>query len=264
MPDKSHDPTPHRRQLAREQGHVAKSADLSAAALLFVGLLALMVFGGRLAASLVGLARDQIGGQWLERGLQLRPDDAVAQWNATFSMLGGRLLPILGILLAGAVAASVLQTGFLFLPQRLKFDAARLDPVKGLGRVFSPENLVQTLFGLLKIAAIAAVAAASLYAERATILGMSAMDGPRMAEALGHVMATAALRIGVALVVLALADYGFRRWKHEQDLKMTPQELREEMKRLEGRPEIATRRKRLRRKLVADRRTGPDGARPAE
>jgi flagellar biosynthetic protein FlhB len=222
------------------------------------------VFGGRLAASLVGLARDQIGGQWLERGLQLRPDDAVAQWNATLSTLGGHLLPILGILLAGAVAASVLQTGFLFLPQRLKFDAARLDPVKGLGRVFSPENLVQTLFGLLKIAAIAAVAAASLYAERATILGMSAMDGPRMAEALGHVMATAALRIGVALVVLALADYGFRRWKHEQDLKMTPQELREEMKRLEGRPEIATRRKRLRRKLVADRRTGPDGARPAE
>ena len=61
------------------------------------------------------------------------------------------------------------------------------------------------------------------------------------------------LKIGAALLVLAILDYGYQRWRHEQDLKMTPQELREELKNLEGDPQLRARRKRLQRELAVER-----------
>ena len=65
------------------------------------------------------------------------------------------------------------------------------------------------------------------------------------------------LKIGVALLVLAAVDYGYQRWRHEQELKMTPQELREELRNLEGDPQLRSRRKRLQRELSVKRSSPP-------
>ena len=138
MPDyageKTLEPTPHRRQQARREGHVAKSHDLGSAGLLLAGLAVLVMLGGGLVGFLVEYCRSQLGGEpWLTADA----DFAVSQWNATLWALGRYLLPILGLLCLAGVAVNVLQIGFLFLPQRLAFDFARLDPLQGLRRIFS-------------------------------------------------------------------------------------------------------------------------------
>ena len=228
--DKSYEATPHRRQKARQQGQVAKSQDLSSAVLLLFGVLLLLILGGGLIDFLGRFSRRQLGGgAWLEADVQF----VVSQWNWTLSALARVMLPIFGLLLLGAIGAGVFQTGFLLLPQKLVPDLARLDPARGLKRIFSLSSFVKLAFGILKILVVAAVAVLSLYAERDTILGLAEMAVPAIALCMVEILLWTSLKIGVALLVLGLLDYAFQRWKFEQDIKMTPQELREEMKSLE-------------------------------
>ena len=254
MPDqdgeKSQDPTPHRRQKAREQGQVAKSQDLGSAVLLLLGLLVLMMLGGALIEYLGRLSQRQLGGEaWLVADV----DFAVAQWNVTMMDLAGYVLPIFGIMLIGAVLVNLAQVGFLFLPNKLVPDITRLDPLKGMKRLFSMTSVMRLLFGIFKITVVAVVAFASLYAQRETILGLTGLAVPVAATYLLDILLGTALKIGLALLILALLDYAFQKWKHEQDLKMTSQEVREEMKNLEGDPQVIARRRQVQRQLAMNR-----------
>jgi flagellar biosynthetic protein FlhB len=108
-------------------------------------------------------------------------------------------------------------------------------------------------FGIFKIAVIAGVAMASLYGERETILGLSGLAVPEIGRYLLEILLWTSLKIGLALFVLAILDFGFQRWKHEQDIRMTTQEVREEMKNLEGNPEVIARRKHVQRQVALTR-----------
>ncbi len=248
--EKNQDPTPHRRQKAREEGQVVKSQDLASAVLLLAGMLALVMSGGALVEFLGRYAHQHLGGQpWL----RIDPEMAALHWNRTMSELARYFLPIVGLLVLAAVAIDVAQVGFLFLPQKLAFDITRLDPLKGFGRIFSMSNGARLIFGLFKIAVICAVAYFSLSSHVDTILGLSGLSLSENAMYLGEILVWTTIKIGTALLVLAVLDYGFQRWKHEQDLKMTTQEVREEMKNLEGDPQIAARRRVVQRQLILNR-----------
>jgi flagellar biosynthetic protein FlhB len=82
---------------------------------------------------------------------------------------------------------------------------------------------------------------------------MVGMSVPQVAFYTVEIMIWTAMKIGVALLILAILDYAFQKWKHEQDLKMTQQEVREEMRNLEGDPQVVARRKAVQRQLVMNR-----------
>ncbi|MEN6404914.1 MAG: EscU/YscU/HrcU family type III secretion system export apparatus switch protein [Thermoguttaceae bacterium] len=245
--EKTLDPTPHRRQQARREGHVAKSQELGSAAVLLAGIALLMVLGGGLAGFLADYCRTQLGG---EPCLSISAEGVVDQWNATLWSLGRWMAPILGLLFLTGVAIHVLQVGFLFLPQRLGFDPTRLDPIRGLQRIFSGANLVRLGMGLLKLAILLGVASVVLYGQREEILSLSSLAPAPLAQQVTHILLNTALKLGAALLVLALLDYAYQWWRHEQDLKMTPQELREELQNLEGNPQVLARRKQMQRELA--------------
>ncbi len=243
-------PTQHRRQKAREEGQVAKSQDLDSAVLLLVAVLALMLSGGALVEFLARYAQRQFGGQpWLSADTNF----AVTQWNTAIWGLARYVLPIFGLMLVAAIAVNVGQVGFLFLPDKVSFDLTRLDPLKGLQRIFSLSSLVKLTFGIFKVVVIAAVALVSLYKDRDTLLGMTGLDMPQVAAYLMQVLLWTSLKIAVALLILAILDYAFQWWKQERDLRMTSQEVREEMKNLEGDPQIAARRRLVQRQLMLNR-----------
>jgi flagellar biosynthetic protein FlhB len=254
MPDyageKTLEPTPHRRQQARREGHVAKSHDLGSAAMLLAGLAVLMMLGGGLAGFLADYCRSQLGGQpWLS----VDAESVVSHGRATLWALSRCLLPILGLLCLAGVAVNVLQIGFLFLPQRLAFDLTRLDPLQGLRRIFSAANLVQLGFGIFKLAAVVGVACVVLYSQRNAILGLSDLAPSAISRQMTQIVFWTGLKVGAALLVLALLDYAYQWWRHEQDLKMTPQELQEELRNLEGNPQVIARRKQVQRDLAVQR-----------
>ncbi len=246
--EKTLEPTPHRRQQARREGHVARSQDLASALMLLAGLLALATFGGGLAAFLVSYSRAQLGG---EAWLAADRDFVVHQWNATLAVLGARLLPIFGLILLAGLAVNVVQIGFLFLPQKLAIDLGRLNPANGWRRIASGAAAVHAGLGAAKLFAALAVAAAVLYNERESLACLTNLAPPALAAQLAQLVLWTAAKIGAALLALALFDYAYQRWRFEQDLKMTPRELREEMRNLEGDPQIAARRKQMRHDLTA-------------
>jgi flagellar biosynthesis protein FlhB len=248
--DKSQDATPHRRQQAREEGQVPHSQDLTSAAMLIVGLLCLQMLGGGLIDYLGKLTREQLGGA-LE--LSADVDFAVSTWSRTLLSLARCMLPILGLMMLGAVLTNILQVGFLFLPKKVAPDLSRLDPLQGMQRIFSMSNVVRLVFGLLKLAIVSTVAFLSLYKDRDAILGMTGMAVPEIALFLTQTLFWTSMKVAIALLLLAILDYGFQRWKFEQDLRMTPQEVREEMKNLEGDPQIAARRRQVQRQLAQSR-----------
>jgi flagellar biosynthesis protein FlhB len=261
MPDfageKTLEPTPHRRQQARREGHVAKSRELGSAVLLLVGLGALLTLGGGLAAFLVDYCRHQLGGQpWLTVDTQF----AVDHWNATLWALGRYLLPILGLLCLAAVAVHVLQIGFLFLPQRLVPDFNRLDPLQGLRRIFSASSFVQLGFSVVKLAIALAVVCVVLYGQRGALLGLVDLPPETLALQMTQILLWTALKVGAILLAPAMLDYAYQWWRHEQDLKMTPQELREELRNLEGNPQIIARRKQVQRDLALQRQNREESA----
>jgi flagellar biosynthesis protein FlhB len=245
--DKTQDATPHRRQKAREEGQVAKSQDLGSAVLLLAGMMAFAMSGGALVEFIGEYSEAQLGGEaWLSADNQF----AVAVWNRTLIQLARYVLPIFAVMLLVAILVNVAQVGFLFLPSKVAFDISRLDPLKGLKRLFSISSTARLGFGLFKMAVIATVAYVSLYQERSAILGLTGLVLPEVAAFIVNILFWTTVKIGVVLFILAILEYAFQRWKHEQDLKMTSQEVREEMKNLEGDPQIAARRRAVQRQLA--------------
>ena len=248
--DKTQEATPHRRQQAREQGQVAYSQDLGSAAVLVVGVLLLKFWGPQVIDTTGHLMRYQlstVGPLGAERA------DLLAQGNALILTLGKAMLPILGLLAVAAAMASIFQTGLLFVPERLKPDIKRLNPISGFKRILSLTGVMRLSFGMFKITIVAAVATIVLYQRRDEVLMASSMSIPELGVLMIDAALSTALWVGVALFLLALFDFAFQKWKHEQDLKMTQQEVRDEMKNLQGDPQIIARRKAVQRQMALNR-----------
>lgn len=248
--EKSFDATPHRRQQAREKGQVPYSQDLGSAVLLMAGTALLWMLGGRVAESLKSIA---------ER-LLAEPVDLVGDPTTTSAMLLGlasqvglTLAPFIGLLLLAALASSIGQVGFLFVPERLAPDASRINPIKGFGRLFSTQSAAKLGFGLFKVAVVAVASVAAVMGRVPLVFEASRLGAPQLAGVLADTAFAAVFAAAFALLVLALADLAFQRWKHEQDLKMTAQEMKEEMKNLQGDPEIAARRRQVQRQMAQAR-----------
>ena len=248
--DKTHEATPYRRQKAREEGQVVRSQDLASAGLLIAGLLVLWYFSGNLANFMGRMTSEHLGGEaWLTFDTK-----ATAHLGSSVSVqLAVTVLPVLVLLLLGAMLTHLGQFGFLYLPQKVALDWQRLNPLSNAQRIFSLTNLVHLGFGLLKVLLILAVAGWCLWEERGRLMNLASESSAEIAAYLLHLLLWTSLKIGGSLGVLALFDYGYQWWKHEQDLRMTTQELKEEVKQQQGDPQVAARRKQIQRQMALHR-----------
>ncbi|MEX0792835.1 MAG: flagellar biosynthesis protein FlhB [Pirellulaceae bacterium] len=248
--EKSEDATQHRRDQAREKGQIPKSQDLISAAMLIGALGTLNYFGEGLIGFLADFTRDELG---TVPPLQMTMNQAthhavLATWRLAVAMV-----PILLVIMTTGIAMNVGQTGFMFLPNKLTFDVQKVNPISGFGRLFSIANAVKFGFGIFKIIVVMAVAAICIWLDIEAILGLSSLGTLEVARYLLDSAFWISMKIGAALLILALLDFAFQRWKHEQDLKMTKEEVREEVKSMQGDPQIAARRRQVARQLAMNR-----------
>lgn len=248
--DKSQDATPHRRQQAREEGQVPRSQDLGSAVLLVGGLWVLFALSGGLVTYFAEHAQRQFGG---EAWLTASPEFVRATWIAELGPLAKALLPALAAAMGISIAMGLAQGGLLFLPDKLMPDFSRVDPIQGFRRLFSMASVVRLAFGIFKIILVGSVAYWSLRGRYEDLLLMAFLTIPQVGALLFDILFWTSMKIGAALLILSLADYGYQYWKYEQDLKMTTQEVREEMKNLQGDPQIISRRRAAQRQMVLNR-----------
>ena len=248
--EKQHEATPHRREQARREGQVAKSQDLGSALMLLGALGVLYLYGERVFAFMTALTRHHFE----NRAWVIAETDTVVAYTYELVLeLASLIAPMLGLFLLLAVVSQLMQVGLLFLPQKLAFDPTRIDPLRGVQRLFAPANAVRLGFGIIKLVIVGTVAALAVWGERERILNLTALTAVEIWLFLVQLVLWTAIKVAAALFILALLDYGYQRWKHEQDLRMTTQEVREEMKQTQGDPQVAARRKVVQRQLVLNR-----------
>ena len=238
--------TPKKRQEARKRGEVARSKDVVATAAL-VGAVAILAFSAehKFDVALEAMQSD------LGRPLVIRADELnfAAELSRTIASALSQMASLLLVVVLATLAANWLQVGFLFLPNKMKFDGKRLSPVKNLSRLASWGVLGETGYGLLKFVICGAVLALTLKADAETIASASNGTIEQIVLFTGSEFAKVAYRLCGTLLALAALDYGVRRWKYEQDIKMTQQELRDELKEESGAPQTKGRRQQARRSL---------------
>ena len=198
-------------------------------------------------------------GNFAKEGLNTVPPlKADLSWSVNHSVnavwrLGKALVPILLVIFAAGIFLNLMQTGFLFLPDKLGVDFSRISPAAGVKRLVSLQNSVKLGFGIFKIFIVAGVAIFSLWADLGKILHLTEQSILSIATFLLDTALWTSIKTAAALLLLALLDYGFQLWKQEQDLKMTKQEMREEMKTLQGDPQMVARRRQVARQLAMSR-----------
>ena len=236
--DKSQAPTPRRRQLAREQGQVVRSQDL-ASSIAFLGALGgLYYFGGGILNRVTRLIENALSGNFNQTH---SIDEAVDTWRQAGVDVGLGLLPLFAVFLVVALIANIGQTGWLFLPGKASIDPTRVNPWTGLSRVFSLRGGARLGFGMTKAIVVCGVTCWFAWRRQSDILDLSNAYGMHVGTQVASLCFAAGLQVGVALFILAALDYGFEYWQHEQELRMTPREVLEELKSIEGDPEIRAR-----------------------
>lgn len=251
--EKTEEATSRRREEAREKGQVAFSTEFIAAFSLLAALGVYLVASGPVF---------EILGAGVRRSLLQLSDQGVAELDVptTTGILRGfggggfeAILLVAGPLLGLTLLLGYGQVGIHIAPKALEWDLSKLNPIKGLGRLFSMRTVVRTGLSTLKVLAVGLAIFITTYFELGKIAAIDGVDvGPTLAVA-NDVVVRAAIAAIIAILVIGLVDFAFQRWQHSKDLRMTKQEVREEYKNLEGDPHIKARVRQVQRELASRR-----------
>jgi flagellar biosynthetic protein FlhB len=253
-PGKTEKATPKRRQKARDEGSVPRSTDFDGAILLWGNFFLFLGLGG---ATLALLAKQLAHFLELARPGALEEASRVTLMADVVSILGRLLLPFLLASLLVALATGFAQRGFSFSakPLQPKFD--KLNPAQGFKRVFSSRAAVELLKSLAKFTLLAWVAYAVVAPRVPALLATLKLPlGPSLDLFQSAVFALYR-NVMLAMLILALADFGWQRFSWEKSIRMTKQEVKDEGKDADGSPEIKQRQKAImmaaaRRRMLAE------------
>ncbi|MEW6611539.1 MAG: flagellar biosynthesis protein FlhB [Pseudomonadota bacterium] len=248
--EKTESPSPRRQQEAREKGQVVRSWELSGGAVLLAAAGGLMALGPQLYRDMATLLRD---GLQIEREAAFDPHVMLSTAAEPLQHLAATLAPLALLLLAAAVFSTFLVGGWNFSTQALLPDFGRLSPAKGLGRIFSKHGLVELAKAIVKLLAIGAVALWVLWDERLALLSLSAQSLEAAVAHTGGMISWTFLVLAAAVLVVVAIDVPFQIWSHNQNLKMTKEEARQEAKESEGDPHVKGRIRALQREAARKR-----------
>ena len=157
------------------------------------------------------------------------------------------------ILFVIAVIMQYVQVGFLLTLTPLTPNLGKLNPITGLKRLFSARKTVELLINLAKLALVCAVAYVTIMGFADRVLFSASATFPTMFPMAWDLVFRLGIRLGLVMFILALFDYAYQRYRHEKDLKMTKQEVKEELKSMEGDPVLKRRRRQVQMQLALQR-----------
>jgi flagellar biosynthetic protein FlhB len=233
--ERTEQPTQKRLEEARKNGQIPRSTDLNAAAVVLIAGGGLHFLGRGLGNDLFELMR---GGLTISRTQALDESSAISMFAASLQHALLACAPILGLTLVAALLAPLSIGGWNLAFNTLAPDFSRLSPIKGLGKIFSMRGLVELVKAFAKFAIVALIAVIFLWMKTGEMLQLGAEP---TAAAIGHAITLsghALLAVSAGLALIAAIDVPFQLFQHIKSLRMTREEIREEMKESEGNPEV--------------------------
>lgn len=240
--EKTEQPTPKRLQKAREKGQVAQSQELPAALSIVVLVMALALSGPSLLQWFMLQAQQGMNG---DISAFTSSDSFISYFNTKVSSSMVVMLPIFTALCAGSVVACVVVGGMTFAPQSLSLKLSAIDPVKGFAKLFDVKSMVKLGVSIAKLIFISAIVYVYISDRIESLSAIRWAWSMQIIVAISQLILGMLIRICVALVIIATIDVFFQKWKYTQDLKMTKQEVKQEMKDTDGSPELKSRVRRI-------------------
>ncbi|MBD3184794.1 flagellar biosynthesis protein FlhB [Candidatus Poribacteria bacterium] len=243
--------TPRRREEARKKGQVAKSQDLTSAFMFLIGLVVVRYAFPAILSELADITR-----YWSFDSRYLIRDGGnsiIRHMMSNTGHLALVLAPYGLIMIASALLINYVQVGFLISGEALTPKLERLDPIKGMTRLFSKRTLVAFTQSLLKIIVVGYMLYITMMGEKDAIMGLADMPMKIGISQIARIMFKMGIRAAFLLFGLGLVDYAYQRWEYEQSIKMTKQEVKEELKQSEGDPLVKSRIRSIQREMTMSR-----------
>ncbi len=235
---------------ARQKGQIAKSREIPSVMVL-LSAFSVFYFGGGWMFQQVG---DIMRSSMQQLGQSSMGVESVHMllWDL-FQKIVTLLAPLLGVVAIAGVVSNVAQSGFLLTGEPLVPKLSKFNPITGIKNLFSLRSIVEVLKGILKIFIVGGMAYSVLHNEMDQIPALMQLNTPSIMAFMGGV----ALKLGfytcMVLIILAALDFWFQKWKHENDMKMTKQEVKDEHKQSEGDPKVKARIRAVQREMAMRR-----------
>lgn len=236
--DRTEPATVKRRKKAREEGQVARSSELVGSVVLFVLLWALQAMVPPLAGRVTEFCTRTIASAG--EG-SLGPDRLPHLLGQTLVQVGLVAGPLLGLAAAAALASNVMQVGWHFSAGKLLPRWSRLDPFAGFRRLFTARSAVELAKGIAKLLIVAYSGWHFIVQHQASLMQLTVTMPAQIFPQVGQLAYQMALQMVATLTLLAALDYAYQRWQLERSLKMTKQEVKDELREAEGNPETKSR-----------------------
>lgn len=228
-------PTPKRQREAREQGQIARSRELGTTLVLIVSAASLLVLGPATAAALLEALRTGLSPTremifdplWMTRGL------GEMAWRGFLA-----ILPLIGLLMLAAFLAPLLMGGIGFSWKALAPKFERIDPLKGLQRMFALRALIELFKSIIKFLLVGTVAVLVIWLGLDDLLRLGLTDPRGGLLAAMEVLGWGFLLMSASTLLIAAFDVPYQWWEHIKQLRMTKQEIKDEFKETEGKPEV--------------------------
>ena len=233
--DRTEEPTARRLSEARKNGQVARSSELPAAAVTIAGISMIFITGSALISQ---LAENFASGFNFDRKLVFSANLLPALFGHELFQSYLLIVPLMILTAIVAIASSGATGGYLFSLSAIMPKASKLNPASGIKRIMGTRALAELGKALLKFTLVTAILVMVLNSNLDTLNLISRMALEPALKTAGELLTRAALLISLSLIVIALIDVPYQRWQFMKQMRMTKQEVKDEMRQSEGNPEI--------------------------
>ena len=248
--EKTEEPTSKRLEDAQKKGQIARSRELNTFAMLITSAMLLLMMGEQMGNRLLAMMKAQFQ---LSREIIFDPVSPIIYFKQL--MIDGVMLiaPFIAVMVAVAIVAPLALGGWVFSWESLAPKLEKLDPIKGIPRLFALRGLIEMIKALLKFLLIFAIAVVLSRHFLNELIGLGAEP---IEQSIGHALNITGiffLVLSASLMVVVMFDVPYQLWDHSKKLKMTLQEIKDEMKESEGSPDVKARQRRIQMDMAKNR-----------
>ena len=236
--DKTEKASPQKIKKARQEGQIPRAKEFTTAVLF---LIVAIYFYSQLSSIWEHISGVFRYNMTLTRQDLDNPKQMLEQLGESLGIIIEMLLPMFVVIVIAACGSSLILGGWMFRPANVQPKLSKLNPLSGVKRMFSTRSLVELLKSSLKVMVIFALLYSYLSSNFSQLLGMQKLTLTQGITMVMTILFEGLLLMGVALLIFGVIDIPYQRWEHLKQLKMTKQELKEEYKNNEGRPEVKQR-----------------------
>jgi flagellar biosynthetic protein FlhB len=248
--ERTEQPTERRLQEARKKGQVPRSKELNTMLSLILASVALLVLGGGISQNIMQVS---VEGFSVPRELVFDASQLPYQFMYMASQALLALSPFMAVMLISVFAGPLMMGGWSFSLETISFKLEKLNPIKGLARIFSLKGLVELAKALAKFLLLLGAAILIFFSIDQQLLSLASMSPKAAGVEAVTVLVQVLLILSATTILIVALDVPFELWNHQKQLRMTKQEVKDEMKETDGNPQVKQRIRTMQRQLAESR-----------